>query len=378
MTGFRTQATALVLAGLLAACDGSGGEDGAAGGVPPARQAETARSAARFMVAAADPHAVDAGVAVLRAGGNAMDAAVAVQLVLGFVEFPETGLGGGGFLLYRDGASGRLHVYDGRETAPAAAAPGRVRVLGMPLPWPLAVVSGRAVGVPGLVALLARAHRAHGTRPWAELVLPAAALAARGVPPPPRLVRAAATAPLLRAFGDVDAYFAQTLDATPPRLVNPAYAATLRTLAHDGPAAFYHGPLAGAVVARARARPWLPSDLTRADFAAYRVRERAPLCAPYRGYSVCSIGPPSSGGIALLQMLGMLAHFDLGALAPASPAAVHLLAEASRLAYADRERYVGDPDYVDVPVAALLEPAYLARRAALIDARHARAVAPAG
>ncbi|MEQ8495445.1 MAG: gamma-glutamyltransferase, partial [Gammaproteobacteria bacterium] len=293
---FDRLAVATLLLALLTACDGHR----TVPGVPPARQSEDARTASRYMVAAADPHAVEAGLAVLRRGGNAMDAAVAVQLVLGFVEFPETGLGGGGFLLYRDGASGHLQVYDGRETAPAAAQPDRFQLLGLPLPWPLAVVSGRAVGVPGLVAMLASAHHAHGTLPWDELVPPAAVLAERGVAPPPRLVRQADTAPLLRAFGDVGGYLDRALEATPPRLVNRDYAATLRLLAREGPGAFYRAPLAGAVVARARARPWLPSDLTLADFAAYRARERAALCAPYRHYRVCSIGPPSSGGLALL------------------------------------------------------------------------------
>ena len=368
----------VVLFGLLACLVACGEAPHGDGGVPPPRQEAAARHAERFMVAAANPHAVAAGLAVLRTGGNALDAAIAAQMVLGFVEAPETGIGGGGFLLYREGASGAMHVYDGRETAPAAAGAARFRPFGVTLPWPLAVVSGRAVGVPGLVAMLAQAHAAHGALPWAALLEPAALLAEQGVPMPPRLGQQLAEAPLLGWFGDMREYFLRQARAMPPRVVNPAYAATLRELARDGPGALYAGPLARDFVARARARRWLPSDLTEADLAAYAPRERKALCRPYRAYSVCSIGPPSSGGIALLQILGMLSRFDLAALAPVSAEAVHLVAEASRLAFADRERFVGDPDFVDVPTVALLDADYLARRAALIDRGRARGVAPSG
>lgn len=367
-----------VLLGLLAVLGACGEARHPDEGVPAARQDAAERHAARFMVAAANPHAVEAGLAVLRAGGNALDAAIAAQMVLGFVEAPETGIGGGGFLLYRDAASGALHVYDGRETAPAAAGAERFRPYGVTLPWPLAVISGRAVGVPGLVAMLAQAHAAHGVLPWPALLEPAAVLAEQGVPMPARLGQQLEDAPLLGWFGDMRTYFLRQARGTPQRVVNPAYAATLRTLARNGPEAFYAGPVARDFVARARARRWLPSDLTLADFASYAPRERRPLCRPYRSYTVCSIGPPSSGGIALLQMLGMLSRFDLAALAPGSVDAVHLVAEASRLAFADRERFVGDPDFVDVPTVALLDAEYLARRAALIDRARARREAPAG
>ncbi len=282
----------VVLIGLLACLVACGEAPLGERGVPPPRQDAAARHAERFMVAAANPHAVAAGLAVLRAGGNALDAAIAAQMVLGFVEAPETGIGGGGFLLYREGASGAMHVYDGRETAPAAAGAERFRLFGVTLPWPLAVVSGRAVGVPGLVAMLAQAHAAHGALPWPALLEPAAQLAEQGVPMPPRLGRQLEEAPLLGWFGDMRAYFLHQARATPPRVVNPAYADTLREIARDGPGAFYAGPLARDVVARARARRWLPSDLTEADLAAYAPRERSALCRPYRAYTVCSVGPP--------------------------------------------------------------------------------------
>lgn len=330
------------------------------------------------MVSAAHPLAVEAGLEMLRRGGSALDAAVAVQMMLGFVEAPETGIGGGGFLLYRDAVANRLELFDGRETAPAAAEPDRFMLLGLPAPRWLAIPSGRSVGVPGLVAMLHMAHARHGRLPWAELLEPAIRAAEHGVPMPGRLARASRADHALRLFADTRRAFVAPAGAPQPVLRNAEYAATLRELAQRGPRAFYDGRIAADLVARARARRLWHSDLELADLRDYQALERAPLCGAYRGWRVCSAGPPSSGGVAILQALGMLEHFPLPDLDPGSAAAVHLLVEAHRLAFADRERYLGDPAFVEVPTDALLEPAYLASRAALIHPDRAMREVPPG
>ncbi len=327
------------------------------------------------MVSAANPLAVEAGLEVLRAGGNALDAAVAVQMVLGFAEAPETGIGGGGFLLYRDGASGQLHFYDGRETAPAATSADRFTLLGRPAPLWLAVPSGRSVGVPGLVAMLALAHDEHGRMDWADLLAPAIELAEDGIDMPPRLQRQVAGDRSLGLFGDTRRHFRRPLrrSGPPPQLHNPELAQSLRLIAEQGPEALYGGPLGDALVERARSRwPWR-SDLTAEDLAGYSARVREPVCGRYRQWTLCGPPPPSSGGVAVLQILGVLEHFPLPDLAPDDPLTLHLIAEASRLAFADRYHYLGDPDFVSVPVAELIDPDYLAQRAQLIDPRRAKA-----
>jgi len=342
---------------------------------PPAvRQAK----AEHFMVSAAHPLAVEAGLEILRRGGTAVDAAVAVQMMLGFVEAPETGIGGGGFLLYRDAARGTVEVFDGRETAPAAAGPDRFTLFGLPAPRWLAIPTGRSVGVPGVVAMLALAHERHGRLPWATLLQPAIAAAETGVPMPGRLVRQSRGDPSLRLFADTRRTFVTPAGAAEPVLRSDAYAATLRTLARTGPQAFYEGRIAASLVERARARrPW-GSDLELSDLRDYRAVERAALCGRYRRWTICGAPPPSSGGIAILQALGVLEHFPLAELGPDSVEAVHLVAEAQRLAFADRERYLGDPAFVEVPTDALVDPAYLARRATLIDPRRAMRTVPHG
>lgn len=346
-----------------------------AAGASPTSQIATAPEATgdarSFMVAAPNPLAVEAGLEVLRKGGNAIDAAVAVQMVLGFVESPETGIGGGGFLLYHDAASGRTTLFDGRETAPLAARPDRFRLLGQALPLWAAIPSGRAVGVPGLVAMLESAHRQHGTMTWAKLIEPAIGLADQGVPMPDRLQTQIAEDASLRVFSDMRGYFRRQAAEAPPRLTNRELADTLRAVARDGAAALYHGALAEALVDRVRTRRPLSGDMTMADLAGYRAVEREPVCGPYREWTVCGAPPPSSGGIAVLQILGMLERFPMADFGPDSAIALHLIAEASRLAFADRERYVGDPDFVDVPVRGLIDPAYLSARAMLIDEQSA-------
>lgn len=326
--------------------------------------------ARHWMVVTAEPSASAAGAAILRAGGNAMDAAVAVQLVLGLTEPQSSGLGGGAFLLYWDAARKRLTSYDGRETAPAAATPRLfLDDAGQPLRFMDAVVGGRSVGTPGVPRLLALVHREHGKLSWARLFRPAVRLAESGFVVPPRLaaglVRERATLlrdPVARRYffpGGV------ALKAG-ARVRNPAYARTLRRLARQGPAAFYRGPIAADIIRAVRHAPGNPGRLVRRDLAAYRVVERPSVCAPYRVWKVCGMGPPSSGGIAIGQILGMLEPYDLAALGPRSPAAWRLIANASQLAFADRERYVADSDFVPVPVAGLLDQTYLRRRARLL------------
>lgn len=323
------------------------------------------------MVAAAHPLAVEAGLEVMRRGGSAVDAAVAVQMVLGLVEPQETGIGGGGFLLYRDAQSGRMQFFDGRELAPAAARPDRFLLAGRPAPAWFAIPTGRAVGVPGLVAMLALAHGRHGRLPWAELMQPAIELAETGVDMPARLQRMSRRDFSLRLFADTRRRFVAPAGAARPRLHNHEYAATLRLLAAGGADAFYSGPIAAAIVERVAARrPW-PGDMELDDLRNYSALMREAVCRPYRRWTVCGAPPPSSGGIAVLQILALVERFDLAGFGPDSADAVHLLMEAQRLAFADRERYVGDPDFVDVPVDGLLDSAYLQRRSLLIDPGHA-------
>lgn len=332
--------------------------------------AELAR-AQRHMIAAANPLAAESGRAILRAGGSAVDAAIAAQLVLNLVEPQSSGIGGGGFLLHFDAASGAVAAYDGRETAPAKATAALfLREDGEPMGFWEAVVGGRSVGVPGLLRMLERAHRRHGRLPWARLFAPAIELAETGFPVSPRLHGLIADDKHLKTFAASAAYFHDEQGAPRAvgyRLKNPALAATLRRIADGGAEAFYTGPIAEAIVAAVRDATTNPGHMTLADLAGYRAKRRDPVCAPYRAWRVCAMPPPTSGGVAVLQILGILAEFDLGAPAPNSLEAVHLIAEASRLAFADRNRFLADPDFVEVPIARLLAPDYLRRRARAIS-----------
>jgi gamma-glutamyltranspeptidase / glutathione hydrolase len=318
------------------------------------------------MVSAAHPLAVEAGLAVLRQGGNAVDAAVAVQMVLGFVEPPESGVGGGGFLLYREESTGEMWVYDGRETAPEATAADRFLLPGgLPMPFWVAVVSGRSVGVPGLTAMLHLAHETHGLLPWAELFDPAIALAETGVPMPPRLQRQVARDPSLWLFSSLRRRFVLPAREETPTLSNPDLAATYRRIAGHGARSMSTGPTAQAIVSAASGR-LIGSDLDRSDLKAYAPVVRKPVCGPYRQWTVCGPPPPSAGGIGLLQILGTLEHFAMARVTPGSLEAVHLLAEAGRLAHADFE-LVADPAFVAVDVQGLTDPSALAERAGRID-----------
>jgi gamma-glutamyltranspeptidase/glutathione hydrolase len=332
----------------------------------------------RFMVVAAHPLAVEAGYNIIRRGGTAIDAAVAVQLVLGLVEPQSSGLGGGTFIVHY-AADGRVQAYDGRETAPRAATGERfIGADGAPLAFFDARLSGKAVGVPGTLAALELAQRAHGRLSWSELFAPAIALADDGFPISPRLHALLAGDRHLQRDHAARAYFYER-DGRPKAvgtvLKNPAYAATLRRVAMNGAQALYGGEIARDVVAAVQAND---GDMTLADMARYGAKERAALCGSFRVWHVCGMPPPSSGGVAVLELLGILERlpptdFDRDPLQ-----AVHRFSEAGRLSYADRDRYVADPDFIDIPVAGLLEPGYLAMRAALISDERSLGRVPPG
>jgi len=327
--------------------------------------------AQRFMAVTANPHATDAAHAILARGGSAVDAAVAAQLVLGLVEPQSSGIGGGAFMLVHDARRSRLLAYDGRETAPAAATPDRFRKPdGAPMAFRDAVATGLAVGVPGAIRMLELAHRRHGRLAWSELFAPAITLADDGFRVSPRLAMLIAADRRLKSDPRASAYF-HDADGRPlaagTLLRNPAYAATLRTLAREGAGAFYRGPIADDVVETVRRHPTHPGDLAHADLAGYRAIEREPVCGVYRRHRVCGMPPPSSGGTTVLAILGILEPYDVASMGPASFWSVHFASEAGRLAFADRNAFVADPAFVDVP-AGIVDPGYLRERSRLIRA----------
>lgn len=352
-------------------------------------QTQPAAWLARQAVSAAHPLAAEAGARMLRDGGSAVDAAIAAQLVLGLVEPQSSGLGGGGFLLLWDGR--QVQAWDGRETAPAAATERLfLRPDGSALSLAEAIPGGRSVGVPGVLRMLEAVHRQHGRLAWARLFEPAIELASQGYPVGPRLQALLAGSRVLRRDPAARTFFYQPAvgDGEPQpwpvghRLVNPAMAAMLRQMAQRGADAFYNGPMAAAMAARVQSHPDNPGGLTVADLAAYRPAQREPLCQVWRlRWRVCGMGPPSSGGLAVQQILGLL-----DALPPPRPGlgsvvGLHRYAEASRLAFADRDLYLADPDFTHPPAGdwrSLLAPAYLQQRARLIGARAAAGPVPAG
>ena len=319
-------------------------------------------------VIAANPLAARAGMEVLERGGSAVDAAIAVQAMLSLVEPQSSGLGGGAFMNYYDSSTKSLTIYDGREVAPAQATAGMfLDSAGKPLPFDQAVLSGRATGVPGAVAMLATAHREHGKLEWSTLFASAERTADQGFIVSPRLGKLLAGDYAENSAPDVVAYFRNadgSRKTAGDLLRNPAYGAFLRRLATQGPAAMYAGETAARIVARTRAAP-LGGSMTIADLAIYKPVKREALCRPVRAYLAC-VPPPPSSGVGLLQLMMLLERTDIAARGPTDPQAWYLFAEASRVMYADRDRYVADPAFAKVPVEGLLDPAYVEARARLI------------
>jgi gamma-glutamyltranspeptidase/glutathione hydrolase len=336
------------------------------------------------MVSAADPRAAAAGAEILRMGGSATDAAIATMLALNVVEPQSSGIGGGAFFVRYDAASGQTDTIDGREAAPRAADPHWFYTAeGTPLSHSAAIPGGRSVGVPGTIRAMALAHKSGGRLPWAALFQPAIRLARGGWTLSARFIDMTRMAPGLIDAGAARLFLGADGKPLPAgtRVRNPEQAALFERIARTGPEAFYAGE-ARKIVATVNGAARNPSQMTTIDLASYRAKPRPPVCARYRAYRICSMGPPSSGGVALLMILKQLERFDMAALGPRSPVAWHLFAESSRLAYADRDLYVGDPDFVHVPIAGLLDPAYLASRSALISMDrsidHATAGTPPG
>lgn len=363
--------SALIVAGCGTAADTS----------PDTVQAQTAVS--QGMVTAANPYAVEAGADILRAGGSAVDAAVAVQAVLGLVEPQSSGLGGGAFMVLHDPKTDKTWTYDGRETAPAAATSALfLDESGQPLRYFDGIASGRSTGVPGAVAMLGMAHADYGKLDWSETLDPAIALAEDGFVVSPRMADLVARMGrfVLPRDDNARAYF--FVDGDPERPIpagfnrdNPAYADTLRAIAAD-PRALLTGPIAQAIIDKTREAP-LPGTLTLDDMANYQPIKKPALCSTYRNHRLCSAPPPSSGGVGVQAILGMLEPFDMARVGPGVEG-WHYFIEASQLAYADRDRYVGDPAFVTVPIDTMLDKGYLAGRSGLIKPMAALANYPAG
>jgi len=325
------------------------------------------------LVVSAHPLATRAGMAMLDDNGSALDAAIAVQAMLTLVEPQSSGIGGGAFLLYWDATQQQLFAYDGRETAPAAVTPDLfLNEDGSPMPWQQALVGGRSVGTPGVLRMLELAHQRHGRLPWQAPFQPAIHQAREGFNVTPRLHRLIADGinPGLKQYPEARSYFF-TADGQPlpvgTLVHNPELADSLQLIAEQGANVFYRGPLAEKIVAAVQTAGDNPGRLQAEDLANYQPRERTPVCRPYREYRICGFPPPTSGGVTLLQILGLMAQqtFTIGSLPDVDFS--HLLTQASRLAYADRGRYLADSDFVEVPVDALLAPDYLQQRARLID-----------
>ena len=322
-------------------------------------------------VIAANPLAARAGLDVLKRGGSAVDAAIAMQAMLSLVEPQSSSVAGGAFMTYFDGSTGKIIVYDGRESAPAQAVPTMFMGQdGKPLPFATAVLSGRATGVPGVVKMLALAHQEHGKLPWKSLFGEAEQAADQGFVVSPRLARMIHGHFPENGASDVMAYFSKPggglLDAG-DRLVNKPYGAFLRRLAAQGPSALYSGSTGAKIVARTRSGP-LGGTMTMTDLATYRPQKRDAVCGPFQAYKLCAPPPPASG-VGLIELLEILDRTDIASRGPNDPQAWFLFAEASRLMYADRDQFVADPAFVKVPVAGLLDQRYIAKRSAMIAAR---------
>jgi gamma-glutamyltranspeptidase / glutathione hydrolase len=324
---------------------------------------------AQGVVSSADPRATEAGREILRAGGSAADATMAMMLALTVVEPQSSGIGGGGFLLYHDGQSGQIATINGREKAPASATPDLFMRDGKPMPYMEAFPGGRSTGIPGNIRLMEQAHKRWGKLPWARLFDPAIRLA-EGFEINGTLAGALGRlAPLWKDFPDAQALYWQDGKPKTAGMIqrNPALATLLRKVAAEGPDAFYTGEKGHAIIDAVAKTTRNAVTMTAADLTGYAVKDQDAVCAPYRQYKVCGMGPPSSGATTILQMLGMIERFDMKRLGKNSPVAWHVIAEAMQLAYADREKYLGDPDFVQVPVTGLIDRTYLKQRSALIS-----------
>ena len=339
-------------------------------------EAATGRTTAKggraksYMVVAANPIAAQVGAKILKDGGSAIDAAIAVQLVLNEVEPQSSGIGGGAFMIHWDKKAKALSTFDGRETAPAAAKEDRFIADGKAMGRMTAVVGGLSVGVPGVLRMFEMAHKKHGKLPWAKLFEPAIKIAEDGFAISPRLHALLSGEQALRKIEPAKSLFYLPDGSAKPvgtRLKNPEFAKTLRAIAAGGADAFYRGPLADDIVRTVTTAPTHPGDLTRADLENYRAIERPAVCGPYRGYRICGMGPPTDGGIGVIQALRMLERFDLGHLGSKSAVTYHLMLEANRLVFADRAVYLADPEVVPVPTEGLISHDYNTARSALIS-----------
>ncbi|MCC9622695.1 gamma-glutamyltransferase [Thalassospira sp. MA62] len=385
----RTRFAAIAVCGTLAVIASPAIAQQAADDFAPERNTSTTETdrtsvhAQNWMISAANPLAVRAGADILRQGGNAIDAMITLQTMLGLVEPQSSGIGGGAFLVYYDANTGKLTTLDGRETAPRAATPTLFQdENGEPLDFYDAVVGGRSVGTPGTPALLQTAHQKWGQLDWPALLAPAIDRAQNGFEVSERLAGLIAADqdklsrdPVAKAY-----FFAQ--DGSPLQtgtvLKNPQYANTLRDLAQNGTQNFYAGTIARNIVDKVNGASWNPGVLSLRDFANYQVIEREPVCAVYRGYDVCGMGPPSSGALTVGQILGLIEPYEISELGPESVESWRLIGDASRLAFADRGRYMADIDYVPMPLTGLLDKTYLAERAKLLDRSSALQTAEPG
>lgn len=334
----------------------------------------------KHMVVTANPHATDAAQKILSWGGTAADAAIAAQLVLGLVEPQSSGIGGGAFVLHWNNQRKKLTTWDGRETAPAAVDAQHFMQGDKPMGFFDAVIGGHAVGTPGVIALLEALHAQHGSLPWSSLFQPAISLARTGFVISPRLHALLVQMPKVAVNPAISDYFfndeGQTPKAVGTLLKNPDYAETLERIAKKGAKEFYGGRIAKKIAAAVAEDPNRTGTLNREDLKRYQAKQREPVCGAFRQYRICGMGPPSSGGTTVAALLGTLQHVADAKTAPADQA--HFFAEASRLAFADRNRYIGDPDFVRVPTAGLIESDYLRQRSTLIKATSSMATAPAG
>jgi gamma-glutamyltranspeptidase/glutathione hydrolase len=351
-------------------------------GFAASAQAADDQPAPHAMAATANPFATDAALEMLRAGGSAVDAAIAAQMVLTLAEPESSGIGGGAFMVLFDPKQKKVTSFDGREMAPASATPGMfLDANGKPREHMDAIPGGLSVGVPGDVAMLYLAHQKYGKLPWAKLFEPAIKLAEHGFPVSRKLASELREFPQIVKMPDIHAYFTKpdgSLYAEGDILKNPELAQTFRAIARGGPKVFYEGPIAQAIVDKVQHAPVNPGGMTLQDLKNYVAKERPPVCGTYRSYTLCSMGPPSSGGVSVIQILDMLERFPPSQLQPDTLSQVHLATQAERLAYADRAKYLADSDFIPVPVEGLTDRGYLAQRSALIDPKKDMGQAQAG